>query len=135
MEENIQELKDAEKELEIESYDTESSLDKHKDHSSLITGIALIGVGGLFLLNNLTGFYIQNWWALFILIPAVKNLSDAWRNYERNGRLTSSGRGALIGGLFISTIALTFLLNLNWGFIWPVFLIIFGFAAILNGQR
>ena len=135
MEEHIQELKDAEKEFEADHYEDSRSVDKHRDNSSLITGIVLIGVGGLFLLNNFTGFYLQNWWALFILIPGVKNLADAWSGFQRNGRFTDASRGSLIGGLILTTVAFTFLLSLNWGFIWPIFLIIIGIGAIMSGQR
>ena len=134
MEENIKELKDAEQVVGSELLSDDSSLTKRGDSSSLITGGALIVIGGLFLLNNLTGFYVQNWWALFILIPALKNLGDAWQNFQHHGRFTHNTRGSLIGGLILTTVAFTFLLQLNWGFIWPIFLIIIGVGAILRGK-
>jgi hypothetical protein len=55
-----------------------------------------------------------------------------WRIYQSNGRLTSAARGPLIGGLTTLTVALVFLLGLDWGKIWPVFLIIAGVGALLS---
>ena len=40
-----------------------------------VPGVILIGLGVIFLLNNITGFSIDNWWALFIFIPAIGALA------------------------------------------------------------
>ena len=39
--------------------------------SPWMVGLVLIAVGVVFLLQNTTGFYINNWWAFFILIPRL----------------------------------------------------------------
>ncbi len=41
-------------------------------------GFALIAVGVLFLVQNYLGYELHNWWALFVLIPAVGFFSSAW---------------------------------------------------------
>lgn len=98
-----------------------------------IAGAVLILVGLVFLLQNVAGFTLDNWWALFILIPAVGSLWTAWSVYRKNGRkFTAAARGPLTGGIVLLTVAAFFLFNVNWGTAWPVFLIIAG-AAVLVG--
>ena len=109
----------------------ETAVTKNRDNLTL--GLILIGMGVVFLLTNVAGLTLQNWWALFIFIPAVKQLRCAWSQYQENGRLGHSGRGALTGGLFWALIGSAFLFDLNWGFVWPFFLILGGLGAILGG--
>ncbi len=100
-----------------------------------IAGAVLLALGLIFLLNNLGLFSMRlnNWWALFILIPAVGSFSTAYRMYRGNGgHMTEAVRGPLIGGLILTTVTLVFLLGLSWGVIWPVFLIIIGVGALLT---
>jgi len=42
------------------------------------------------------------------------------------------GRGPLIGGLLLTFIAAAFLFSLDFGNLWPVFLILGGIALLLN---
>jgi cation transport ATPase len=129
MSEEIQDLKDEEKE-NAAGNGRES---RQRDNNSWVVGVVLIALGGLFLLSNfLPGFNLTNWWAVFILIPALFSLNRAWQSYRRNGRLTRGGRSSLIGGLLILTVALIFLLGLNWGVVWPVFIIIAGLGILLQ---
>ncbi len=97
-----------------------------------IPGLVLIGIGVIFLLNNLTGFQIDNWWALFILIPAVSSLGNALRVYRNTGKLGDDGRGSLIGGLIMLLVASTFLFSWNWAYIWPAFLVIGGIGLLMG---
>jgi hypothetical protein len=106
---------------------------ERRDNSSWIVGVVLIALGGLFLLGNVLDVsFVTNWWAVFILIPALYNLNRAWQSYRRHGRLTSGGRSSLVGGLLILTVALIFLFNLDWGIVWPVFIIIIGLGILLQ---
>ena len=43
-------------------------------YAAWIPGIALIGLGIVFLIQNYLGEEIHNWWALFILIPVFFTL-------------------------------------------------------------
>ncbi|HLF28942.1 MAG TPA: hypothetical protein VJG32_21660 [Anaerolineae bacterium] len=96
-----------------------------------VGGVILIVLGLVFLVQNLTGFELGNWWAIFILIPAIGSLATAWRIIQANGgRVTPAARGPLTGGLILITVAAVFLFNLDWGAIWPVFLIIIGVSAL-----
>ena len=98
-----------------------------------VGGVILIAIGVIFLVTNLGGFQLNNWWALFILIPAFSNFASAWENYSKNRRLTKSGRGSIVGGLILSLIAFTFIFEWPWAIIWPVFLIIGGVGALIGG--
>ncbi|OGO67698.1 MAG: hypothetical protein A2Z49_03205 [Chloroflexi bacterium RBG_19FT_COMBO_56_12] len=100
--------------------------------SPWIGGAVLIVLGLVFLLQNITGFELRNWWAIFILIPAFGMFARTYRDYQNNGRLTAAGRGPLIGGLLLTFIAAAFLFSLDFGNLWPVFLILGGIALLLN---
>ena len=103
-------------------------------NNSWVGGAALIGIGLLFLLNNLNIFHLNNWWALFILIPVVINFSTAWNSYRQHGRLTHKARGNITGGFILALVAGAFLFGWSWAILWPVFLIIGGLSAIINNR-
>ena len=100
---------------------------------SWIVGIVLVILGIVFLARNYLSFNIlDNWWALFILIPAVGSFVNAWNVYQKSGkRITPAVRGPLVGGLILTLVAGAFLFDLNWGLIWPVILIIVGIGALV----
>jgi len=140
MSEEINNLKEAEKEAfeDLTTQATKQRIPRHHQHhhseGNLIAGVVLIAVGGVFLLTNLTGLTINNWWALFILIPAFSNFKRAWWSYQENGRLSHSARGSLTGGLILTLVASVFLFNvMTWDMVWPIFLIILGINALLGG--
>ncbi len=140
MSDDISQLKDEEKEnfIDVEKEDlddptpspqTSQSVSKN---NSWVAGVILIAIGLVFLATNLGGFTLNNWWALFILIPAAFTFGNAFSDYKENGRLTKKGRGDLTGGLIMSLIGCTFLFSWDWGKIWPLFLIIGGISALLG---
>lgn len=104
-----------------------------RSRGSWIPGLVLVGLGIIFLLNNFLDIQlINNWWALFILIPAIVNLNNAWTRYRQAGRWTESAIGSLTGGTLILAVALIFLFELSWGMFWPVLLIILGIGILLR---
>lgn len=111
-----------------------SSFDNQPERNrpAWIGGAILILIGLIFLVQNLTGFSLANWWALFILIPAVSSFGRAYSAYQSSGRLSGSARGALIGGLVLTFITFVFLFNLDFGKLWPVFLILGGIGLLIN---
>lgn len=136
MSDDIDSLKEAEKANEYSYEYEEETVAKSHDwcsNPSWFPGVILIAIGVIFLFTNLTNFHLNNWWALFIMIPAVKNFGSAWGSYQRHGRFTKSARGSLTGGLILTLIASAFLFSLDWGLVWPFFLIIGGVAALFNG--
>jgi hypothetical protein len=130
MSEDISELKDAEQ----EAYESESRASSRKrGDNNWVAGLILIAIGAFFLISNVTNWHLNNWWALFIMIPAVTNFGKAYRSYQQYGRFTRSARGSLTGGLILTLVSSAFLFDLDWGLIWPIFLIIGGLSALLGG--
>ena len=102
-------------------------------NSGWISGVLLIILGIIFLVANVTGHLLQNWWAIFIFFPAIANFAKVWNIYREHGRLTSAIRRPLTGGLILTLVASAFLFELDWGLIWPLFFIIGGLAVLLGG--
>ena len=107
---------------------------KHKFSDDIWIGIVFICLGIFFLLWNFDILeYFDNWWALFILIPALGSLGTAWSTYKRNGNVfTPKVRDEIFAGLLLSLVAAVFLFDLDWGKIWPGFLIIIGLEILLE---
>jgi hypothetical protein len=99
---------------------------------SWVVGAVLILVGIFLILDNLTGFTLENWWALFILIPALGAFGNAWRVYQQDQRLSALARSSLISGFILTMVAAIFLLNLNWTILGPVLLILAGVGFLVN---
>ena len=93
-------------------------------------------VGGIVFLLEATGVDIpalENWWALFILLPAVGSFARAGRAYVDNGRRVNGlAVGALIGGLALTMVTATFLFGLSWTLMLPVLLILAGIGTFLT---
>jgi cation transport ATPase len=100
--------------------------------NSWVVGAILIMVGIFIILQNLTSFSLENWWALFILIPAVGAFGNAWRAYQNSNRLSAEGRSSLIGGIVLTMVAAVFLFELNWSILGPVLLILAGVGLLIN---
>ena len=101
--------------------------------SNWLVGVVFILIGGLFLLQNFTGFELNNRWALFILIPVVGAFSNAHRAYQAAGnRLNASARGSLISGLEMTLVGVILLFNLDWSLLWPVGLVVVGVGMLLS---
>ena len=99
-----------------------------------IPALVLIVIGGGLLASNFLGIPFDNWWVLFLLTPVIVLFYRVWRDYKSNGRLTSRSIGPLIGSLVLSSMLATFLFDVNWGQLWPVFFV-FGGIATLLGKR
>ena len=93
-------------------------------------GLLLIAIGAFALLRELTDLRLENWWALFILIPGVASLWGAMEAFWRDRALTQAVRGGLIGACFPVAVALIFLLDASWADWWPVFVILPGLGMI-----
>ncbi len=106
----------------------------NRQNYPMIAAIALIIIGAVFLFRNLDIIHFgRNWWALFMLIPIAYSLSSAWRRRQENaGKFPPEARGALIGAATLTVVMTIFLFGLNWGAMWPVFLIIGGVAMIFG---
>lgn len=110
------------------------SSETKKPRGNITGALILIGLGVYFLLQQLGILSLQNWWALFILIPVFGAAGSAFAIWNRAGRLTYAGWTTLYGGAFPLAVALIFLLELDWGDYWPVFIILGGLGSLLNSM-
>jgi phosphatidylserine synthase len=100
-----------------------------------IVGLAVVAVGLVFLARNF-GLDLplpDRWWAIFILIPAAAALVSAARCYRLDGRFSSRVAGAATAGMLMLTTALILFLDLEWGTLWPLMVIIVGLGIYARG--
>ncbi len=95
-------------------------------------GVILIGLGVIFLLQNAGALTLQNWWALFILLPALGSFGAAFTDYRVSGRFNARARGSLVAGLIFTAVATVFLFNLNFSLLLPAILIVAGIGMLIN---
>ena len=107
--------------------------DSYRGDRSWIIGIVLVALGGILLVQRLVGLQLTNWWALFLLIPAFGAFDSARKRYrERGTAFSGSGTGSFVTGLSLLAVTAIFLFGLNWGTIWPIFIILAGVGALLG---
>jgi peptidoglycan/LPS O-acetylase OafA/YrhL len=102
------------------------------DRNNWWVGLALVLIGLVFLVQNFVGLSFGNWWAIFILLPAIWAFFRAWSFYQEDHTITRRVANAVYGGLFPFLVGMIFLFNLDWGKLWPLFLIILGVGAIFG---
>jgi hypothetical protein len=100
-----------------------------------LAGLILVLIGALYLLNEIEVLpEMTNWWALFLLLPAVGILSAGLGAYRRNsGRWTPAVVFPLLGGVLLVGLSAAFLFGIDFGWLWPLFLIAGG-LLLLAGQ-
>lgn len=98
----------------------------------LVAGVILIILGIVFLGQVWGWFTLDNWWALFIFIPAAFAFASARGAYRRRGGFSREVAGSLTGGLVLSFVALMLLFEWDWGLLWPVFLVLAGLGMLLG---
>ncbi len=105
----------------------------HGRRSGWIVGGVLIVLGVYFIVQHVAGFTLRNWWALFILIPAIGSLVTSYQMYERNDRrFTAASRGPLVGGVVLLAVTAVFLFSLDWAVVWPFFIILVGLGVLFS---
>lgn len=112
---------------------TSAKSESRRRHRGWLAGAGMVLVGLLFLLRNF-GVDLplpQNWWAVFILLSAVGSFWKARHTYQEDKRLSHAVRGQLMGGLMTGLVAVIFLFGLDWGKVWPLFLILGGLSALI----
>ena len=113
--------------------DQNSSPNPARHTTSWIGGIVLILIGVAFLFNQTGVFQINNWWAFFILIPAIGSFIIAYSTFQKDGKLGRKGLDAIIAGLFLVVLTTLFVFSLDIGNLWPLFVIFLGIVIILRG--
>jgi hypothetical protein len=97
-----------------------------------VGGAVLMLIGLLLLGKNMKIASVDNWWALFILMPALGSFSTAWRMYRFAGRFTMRARSSTLLGILLTLVTVMFLLNLSWTYLGPGMLILAGAGFLLN---
>jgi len=100
-----------------------------------VAGAILIALGLVFLAQNFGVRLPQNWWALFILIPAIISFVSAWQIYQREGEATAAVRGGIAAGAVLTVVAVSFLIGVEWGRFWPVILVLVGVGVLAGAWR
>ena len=99
---------------------------------SLYVGIPMMVLGVVFLVINFTQQSLANWWALFFLVPIAFIVMNALRSRSEVGYLDRGARATLVGAMFMFLLMLVFLFEMDWGKIWPAFLVISGLGFIIG---
>lgn len=107
-------------------------MDTTKQNGSWIGGLLLIGLGAVFLLQNLTGFDLGNWWAVFVLLPGVAALARGYGFFQADRGFSPRVTGSFVGGGVLTLLGMAFLFDLDLRGIWPLFLILIGTAILLR---
>ena len=105
-----------------------------EENGRLVVATVMILVGLALLVGMLTGYTLDNWWALFMLIPVGTMLMELWQDYQKNGRLSKKTSGLIIPITILSAIIAIFLFNLSWSIIWPVSFIAVGLSMLIGGR-
>lgn len=99
-----------------------------------IAGLVFIAIGVFYLLYD-AGFLpaMKNWWALFILLPAIGTISAALGGYRRNGgNWTIEVIVPLLIGIFLLGLTFVFLFDLYYSWLFPLFLICAGLFFLIS---
>ena len=105
-----------------------------EDNGRLAVAAVMILVGLALLVGMLTGYTLDNWWALFMLIPVGTMSMDVWQDYQKNGRLSKKTSSLIIPIIILLVIVAIFLFDLNWSIIWPVSFIAVGLSMLIGGR-
>jgi hypothetical protein len=104
-----------------------------------IAGVILIVLGGMFLLRNTGNLdlpLLENWWALFILIPAIGAFDTALRAYRNaDNQVTAVVGSSLLVGLVLTAVSAAFFFEISWGYFGPLLIIATGIGIIFNYTR
>ena len=109
--------------------------------SNIWIGLVFIFGGTVVLLHQLDILRLElNWWALFILLPAVGTLARAYDRYRSTNDLFEMGVmiPALVG-LFMLLLSVSLFvgdaIDLHLRVYWPIILIVLGLGLILGRGR
>ncbi len=96
-------------------------------------GIVLVVLGIVFFLQqtgNMTEHF--NWWALFILIPAVSSLTGMYYAIRNTGTFNQTARSAAGSAVVFFTLTFMFLFGLDWAIYWPLMVLAVGFSILIG---
>lgn len=95
-------------------------------------GFILVALGLVFLVQNFGYELPESWWTIFLLIPAAGAFFAAWSSYQSEGKLTGESTAALLGGITLTALAVTFIFGFDWGLFWPLVLVAIGGGILIR---
>ena len=98
----------------------------------MVMGLIVVGLGVLFLLENLGIVYVRNVWEFWPIILIMLGLARMGTCASASGR-TSGLVLVAVGGIFLAS-NLGYLSWDLWRFFWPVILILAGVGLLLRGM-
>ena len=107
--------------------DSKFQLGRH--NAGIIPAVVLIGIGALFLLNNLNIFHVENWTQFWPVLLIAVGLVRLVESQFSGGRLMGGIMIAVGGLLLVDTLGYV---HLNWEDMWPVLLIGLGVLMLFN---
>jgi hypothetical protein len=112
------------------------NVSKVDNYRPMLAAFAFMAIGMFLLLRNLEVIhFVNNWWALFMLIPIAYLLSSAFRLRRENaGAFPPEARNSLVTSGIIACTMLIFLLELSWREMWPLFLILVGLGMVWKAR-
>lgn len=101
---------------------------------NLTWGIALIVVGIVYLLDTLgiVGLRINNWWAIFILVPGINLLTRAWFYTRESGTFSGRASRSALWGSVLVLLSFTYFFDLDITLMFPFILIGSGLYLLLS---
>ena len=98
-----------------------------------MAGALLLAIGVLYMLQVL-GLLppFSNWWAMFLLLPALGCFSAAIGAYRRHENWAGQALGLVIAGLLFVGLAAVFFFDLDIRWFGPLFLIVAGILLLVG---
>jgi hypothetical protein len=108
-------------------------LNWRQNENSWIIGLSILLMGAIFLVQNRTGWQMEQWWYAFLFVPALASFVTAWRrSKEREGFPRRRILRPLALGLFLLATMFVLLFNLGWSMILVSLLLTAGFVLIIG---
>lgn len=102
--------------------------------SNRITGAAILALLLIMVLVQRTNLeWLQNWWALLFLIPAIASVNTAYTEIQNKKGFTFSLASNIVGFIFPIAICVILILGLNWDIILPIIITLSGFSMLVIG--
>jgi hypothetical protein len=102
--------------------------DRHNGPHAVFVGIIIIGVGALFLLQNLGVVYVQDIWQYWPVILLALGISKLAENEWTAGLVLT-----VIGGVFLAR-NLGYIYGGVWQYLWPLIVIAAGAGLLIRGM-
>jgi hypothetical protein len=73
-----------------------------------------------------------SWWGVFILIPGLGALWNAYVLYHSENKMGYAARGLLTGGVIVTLVSVVAMAGLSWNLLAPILIIVVGLSFLLN---